>query len=79
MKRPLLLIIPQKLIKEPVVYRLSKQFPVTFNIRRAKVTDKAGEMVLELEADEPVLNKAIEWLRAQNIRVEPVTGDVVES
>ncbi len=78
MKRRLDLIFPQNLIKEPVVYRMAKEFGVVFNIRRAKVTDKVGEMVLELEGEEPVLSRAMDWLKGQGIKVEPVTHDAVE-
>jgi hypothetical protein len=49
-----------------------------FNIRRAKVTEKIGEMVLELEGDELALNRAIDWLKSKDIRVEPVTRDSIE-
>lgn len=78
MKKQLDLIFPQGLIKEPVIHQMSKQFDVVFNIRRAKVTEKVGEMVLELEGEGPDLDDAIAWLKKQNIRVEPVTHDAVE-
>jgi L-aspartate semialdehyde sulfurtransferase ferredoxin len=77
-KKRLDLIFPQNLIKEPVIHRMAKEFDVVFNIRRAKVTDKVGEMVLELEGDDAVLEKAIGSLKAKGIRVEPVTHDAVE-
>jgi ABC-type methionine transport system ATPase subunit len=78
MKKRLDLIFPQNLIKEPVIHRMSKDFAVVFNIRRAKVTEKVGEMVLELEGEEAALTKAIDSLKAKGIRVEPVTHDSVE-
>lgn len=78
MKKRLELIFPQNLIKEPVIHKMAKEFNVVFNIRRAKVTDKVGEMVLELEGDEAALGSAIDSLKAKGIRVEPVTHDSVE-
>jgi len=77
-KKAVYLIFPQDLIREPMVYRMSKQFDVIFNIRRAKVTDKVGEMVLELEGDDAPLEQAMTWLKKSGIRVEPVTRDAVE-
>lgn len=77
-KKALELIFPQHLIKEPVVYQMAKRYEVVFNIRRAKVTTKTGEMVLELEGDESALNGAMEWLKGKGIKVEPVTHDAVE-
>jgi ABC-type methionine transport system ATPase subunit len=78
MKKQLDLIFPQNLIKEPIVHRMSKEFDIVFNIRRAKVTEKVGEMVLELEGEASALDDAIAWLKKHNIRVEPVTHDAVE-
>jgi ABC-type methionine transport system ATPase subunit len=78
-KRALYLIFPQELIREPVIYRLCKKFDVAFSIRRAKVTEKVGEMVLEFTGKEAVIEKAVSWLKKKGIRVEPVTRDAVES
>ena len=79
MKRALSLIFPTKLIKEPVIYKMSKQFDVVFNLRRAKVNDKVGEIVLELEGEEAALNKAVTWLTSQGLKIEPITHDALES
>jgi ABC-type methionine transport system ATPase subunit len=78
MKKALYLIFPQELIREPMIYRLCKECDVVFNIRRAKVTEKVGEMVLEFEGEEPTVEKAVAWLKKKGIRVEPVTRDAVE-
>lgn len=79
MKRALDLIFSKNLIKEPVIYQMSKEIPVIFNIRRAKVTDKVGEIVLELEGSESDLENALKWLRLRGIKVEPITHDTIES
>ncbi len=77
-KRLVKLAFPQKLIKEPVVFTMAKKFDIMPNIRRAKVTEKIGEMVLELEAEEKNLEKGIEYLKKVGVIVDPVVGDVVE-
>jgi ABC-type methionine transport system ATPase subunit len=79
MKQALDLIFPQNLIKELVIHKMSHEFDVVFNLRRAKITDKVGQIVLELEGDEVVLRKAVEWLKKQGLKVEPVTHDALES
>jgi L-aspartate semialdehyde sulfurtransferase ferredoxin len=79
MKQALSLIFPRTLIKEPVIYRMSKQFDVVFNLRRAKINEKVGEIVLELEGDETALNKAVAWLTTQGLKIEPITHDTIES
>ena len=43
------LTFPQDLIKEPVIFTMAKKFDVMPNIRRAKVTESVGEVVLELD------------------------------
>ena len=79
MKEALSLTFPQNLIKEPVIHRMSKKFDVVFNLRRAKITEKTGEIVLELEGQDDTLKKAESWLREQGLKVEPVTRDTLES
>lgn len=78
MKKRVKLTFPQQLIKEPVVFTMAKQFNVMPNIRRARVTETVGEMILELEGDEKDLEKGIDWLRQKGIEVEAVEGDIVE-
>ncbi len=76
-KRQVKLIFPQTLIKEPVTYQMAKQYKVVFNIRRARVTESVGEMLIELEGAEEDLDKAVAFFELKGVKVEPVTGDVV--
>jgi ABC-type methionine transport system ATPase subunit len=77
-KRAVTLVFPQHLIKEPVIYRMAKQFEIVPNIRRAKVTETTGEVVLLLEGDEHKLEAAIAHLTSLGVSVEPVEGDIIE-
>ena len=79
MKQALDLIFPKQLIREPIIYQLGQEIPIVFNIRRAKVNEKAGEIVLELEGEEADLARATAWLSSRGVRVEPVTHDTLES
>jgi ABC-type methionine transport system ATPase subunit len=78
MKRRVKLTFPQHLIKEPVIFSMAKRFDVMPNIRRARVTETVGEMVLELEGTEENLEKGMQALRDQGVDVELVEGDIVE-
>jgi ABC-type methionine transport system ATPase subunit len=78
MKRRVKLTFPQHLIKEPVIFTMAKKYDVMPNIRRARVTETVGEMVLELEGTEGNLTKGIQSLEDQGIIVELVEGDIVE-
>ncbi len=73
------LTFPQELIKEPVIFTMAKKFDVIPNIRRAKVTESVGEVVLELEGAEKKLDEGIEYLRGRGVKVDAVEGDVVSS
>ena len=76
-KKQVTLIFPQHLIKEPVIYMMSKEYDIIPNIRRAKVTESVGEVTLELEGSEDGLKKAVVFLEKKGVKVEPVVGDVV--
>ena len=77
-KRIVKLTFPQKLIKEPLTFQMAKNYNIMPNIRRAKVTEKIGELVLELEGKEEDLNKGVGFLKKAGVIVEPVVGDIVE-
>ena len=78
MKRRVKLTFPQNLIKEPVIFTMAKKYDLLPNIRRARVTDTVGEMMLELEGDEENLEVGIKSLQEQGIEVELIEGDVIE-
>lgn len=77
-KRLAHLIFPQKLIKKPVIYTMAKKYDVIPNIRRARVTEKIGEVTLELSGTKENLEKARKFLEKSGVKVEPVVGDIVE-
>jgi len=78
MKQRVKLTFPQHLIKEPVIFTMAKKYNVMPNIRRARVTETVGEMVLELEGTEANLKKGIQSLKDQGVAVELAEGDVLE-
>lgn len=67
-----------RLIKEPVVYKLGKEFDVVTNIRRADIQEGIGWVILELEGEQKSIDAALEWVRSLGIRVDPALGDLVE-
>jgi len=71
------LTFPQEMIKEPVIFTMAKKFDVMPNIRRAKVTESVGEVVLELEGPEKKLEEGIAYLRERGVKIEPVGGEFV--
>ncbi|MCL5061754.1 MAG: NIL domain-containing protein [Nitrospirae bacterium] len=78
MKRRVKLTFPQHLIKEPIIFTMAKKYDVMPNIRRARVTDTVGEMVLELEGTEENIENGIKSIVEQGVEVELIEGDVIE-
>ena len=77
-KKMVQLIFPQRLIKKPVIYTMAVKCKVIPNVRRAKVTETVGEMVLDLEGTKENLEKGIRYLTRQGIKVESIVGNVIE-
>ncbi|MBI2172082.1 MAG: NIL domain-containing protein [Chloroflexi bacterium] len=69
---------PNYLITEPVIYRLGREFNVVTNIRRADVRSEMGWVVLELNGDEAEIERGLTWVKDMGVRVDPVSGDVIE-
>ena len=69
---------PTGLIKEPVIWKLGREFALVTNIRRADVTEDRGWVVLELEGDIGEIERGVRWVQEQGVRVDPVPGDIVE-
>ena len=72
------LTFPDELVREPVIARLVREFDIVPNIRRADVSERGGWIICELDGDGAVVDRAVEWLREQGVRVD-LLGDVVES
>lgn len=72
------LVFPDVLVREPVLARLARRFPVEPNIRRATVEEHSGWIVCELQGERAATEAAIAWLADEGVEVE-LLGDVVES
>ncbi len=72
------LTFPEELVREPIIARMTAQFAVIPNLRKADVDDKGGWIVCELDGDAAVVDEALKWLRAEGVRVD-LLGDIVES
>jgi L-aspartate semialdehyde sulfurtransferase ferredoxin len=73
------LMYPPKLITNPVIWEMTKKFPVVTNVRQASVTDEIGIVSLELSGERADIKAAIKWLEKLGVKVEPVEINVIES
>jgi ABC-type methionine transport system ATPase subunit len=76
-RRIVKLVFPQKLIKEPVTFQMAKKYDIIPNIRRARVTETVGELVLELDGEQNNVEKGIKYLIRHGVDVKPIEGDMV--
>ena len=72
------LVFPEELVREPILARMTREFDVEPNIRRASVEADSGWIVCELAGEAATIDDAVHWLEATGVRVEQL-GDVVES
>lgn len=69
---------PRELIKEPILYQLVKKFDLVFNIRGASVSEEMGLVAVEFEGTRDQIERALVWLRASGVTVEPIEKNVIE-
>lgn len=77
-KKIVKLIFPQQLIKEPVTFKMAKKYDITPNIRRAKVTETIGELILELDGEEKNIEKGIKYLANLGVDIKPIEADIID-
>jgi ferredoxin len=63
---------------KPIVYRLVKDFNLSFNILKANVLPKQESfMVLELSGPKADFHRGLEYLASVGVVVEPIEKDIV--
>ena len=67
-----------QLVKEPIIYQLGQNFNLVTNIRRADVREDMGWVVLELDGDDTEIQRGLDWVSAIGVKIDPVSGDVIE-
>ena len=76
----IVLHFPSRLVDQPIVYKLVKDFDLQFNILKAYVTpQEEGLMVFELIGEEENFNKGIEYLTSCGVRIQPLSQDVIRN
>lgn len=76
----IVLHFPHRLVDQPIVYKLVKDFDLKFNILKAYVTpQEEGLMVLELSGKKENFNKGVEYLQSCGVKIKPLSQDVVRN
>lgn len=76
----IVLHFPNRLVDQPIVYKLVKDYDLQFNILKAYVTpQEEGLMVLELTGDDENFKKGIEYLHSCGVKIQPLSQDVIRN
>ena len=76
----IVLHFPHRLVDQPIVYKLVKEFDLQFNILKAFVTpQEEGLMVLELTGKRENFNRGVEYLQSCGVKIQPLSQDVVRN
>lgn len=76
----IVLHFPHRLVDQPIVYKLVKNYELQFNILKAYVTpQEEGLMVLELTGEKDNFDKGIEYLQSCGVRIQPLSQDVIRN
>lgn len=59
----------QELVRQPLLYQLSRQFNVVTNIRGASVTEEGGFVALEIEGESQEIDRVLAYLKSLGIEV----------
>jgi ferredoxin len=71
---------PHRLVDQPIVYKLVKDYNLRFNILKAYVTpQEEGLMVLELSGEDADFQKGMNYLESAGVRVQPLSEDIVRN
>jgi ferredoxin len=76
----LVLTFPRNLVDKPVVYKLVKDFDLTFNILQARVTpEEEGLLVMELIGKKENYDKGVKYLTDLGVKIQPLSKDVTRN
>jgi len=68
---------PQRLVDQPIVFRLVKEYDLSFNILKAFVTPREeGLLVLELSGENGKFEQAMKYLAEVGVMVQPLSQDI---
>jgi len=71
---------PPRLVDQPIIYRLVKDYNLVLNIMKASVTPKEeGLLILELSGGRKDYDKGIQYLSEVGVRIQSLGQDIVRN
>ena len=75
--RRIVMKFPHRLLDQPIISNLVKDYNLEFNILKASVMpNEEGLLVLELTGEEKDFEKAVEYLKKTGVNVQPLSQDI---
>ncbi|MCD4657219.1 MAG: NIL domain-containing protein [Planctomycetes bacterium] len=71
-QKKVFLTFPAKLVREPIIFNIGKNFDLIVNIRGASVSDEIGLVALMLEGEDTEIEKALQYLKDKDVIIEPI-------
>jgi len=70
----------KRLVDQPIVYRLVKDYNLKFNILKALFTQEAeGLMVMEISGEQKDYDNGIRYLTESGVRIQSLSQDVIRN
>ena len=71
-QKKVFLTFPAKLVREPIIFNIGKNFNVIVNIRGASVSDEIGLVAIMLEGEDTEIEKVLQYLKDKDVIIEPI-------
>ena len=68
--RKFVIVVPHKLVSEPIMHKLSSQYKVVPNILRGRITNQAARLEIELSGTKKAIEKSCKYLNGVGIVVK---------
>jgi L-aspartate semialdehyde sulfurtransferase ferredoxin len=78
--KKVVLHFPKRMVDEPILFRLIKDYELEFNILKASVTPEAeGLMVVELKGEQSNFDQGIKYLLDYGVKIQALSQDVTRN
>jgi len=71
---------PKRMVDQPILYRLIKDFDLQFNILKASITPESeGLMVVELKGEQKQYDRGVQYLIDCGVKIQSLGQDVTRN
>jgi L-aspartate semialdehyde sulfurtransferase ferredoxin len=75
--RKVVLHFPKRIVDDPILYHLIKDFDLVFNILKASISPEAeGLMVVEFKGKQSNFDKGVQFLLSKGVKIQSLSQDV---